>query len=187
MKCPFLLATALFCPLFSALAATDVVSTEASPKPVYANILAGDLKVGGGFDISYGDRQATTISLSPSVEYFVADHLSVGGGLTLSHVTSFRSTTWSIGPTATYYFWSQDRIALFFSQGIFVSHSSEGTQDTVTYASSTSQLGADYFIIPSVAFGPALQWRHAFSESTESADIGSQNTYSLIGRFAIHL
>lgn len=82
-------------------------SEEVRPSHTVANILKGNMEVGGtiaigsasGFSGMGGAAATSGFSVAPSFQYFIQDHLSVGGTVNLS---SYGNTYLSVGPAATY-------------------------------------------------------------------------------------
>ncbi len=89
-----------------------------SDSEVSANILKGHMQVGGGFNYrqsspSNGELNSN-YGIYPQVEYFVIDHLSLGG--TLNFFGQNGSTTYTgygIGPSLSYYFYQRNSIATY--------------------------------------------------------------------------
>lgn len=171
--------------LISSARAAEVSVTSTAP---LTSIEEGRLKLGGGVDFTYGDRQKGVLSISPMAEYFVSDRLSLGGTFNLSQTFGEGLSYWSIGPSATYYFLKQDRWAAYFSQSLTYSRVAGSGPDPLHLGAfvSTSKLGVEYFLTRSVSFGPAFQWRHTFADLADSLRLPSQNTYSLVGQFSIY-
>ena len=112
----------------------------------HAQLTKGNWMVGGNGSFSTGsynlggnDTKTTSLSLSPSIGYFIADRFPVGLRLNLSnyHDTSFNATTGSsaignnfslsIGPFARYYFFKQvDRpVNLFVEANYSIGYNTE--------------------------------------------------------------
>lgn len=84
----------------------------------------GSLQVGGSASVSSAktsgsDSRTTSLTLAPTVLYFAQHGLAVGGSLLLSHTSQdgASGTTWSIGPSAAYYFDTGDESLHPFVQG----------------------------------------------------------------------
>jgi hypothetical protein len=99
------LLTGFFSATFAAPAElrTDSNLSESLIEP---RINHGDVMVGGSVGLSYSTYSRLSLELTPALEYFIGDRLSIGGtaGIWLSE--SVRSYT--LGPSATYYFWRAD-------------------------------------------------------------------------------
>jgi len=175
--------TLLFLPAAS-FASTEL-TTSVAP---LTGIEQGKIKAGGGFDLSYGENQKLTLNISPTAEYFVTDRLSLGGTFSLAIPFGTGLSYYSIGPSATFYFWKQERLAASFSESVaYARLSGVGYPPVSTGALiSTTKLGVEYFFTPSVSFGPAFQWRHAFTDVGDSLLVPSQNTYSVVGQFSLY-
>jgi hypothetical protein len=147
------------------------------------NIHKGNIAAEGSASISFyapsGRASSTAISVSPSLQYFVVDHLSIGGSLSYHHYSGSDGwTSWGIGPSITWHFWSTGHLSVFASEEIFLN---KGT-NLNWYGSNTAGLGMNYFITPSVAIGPLLQTYYQFENSELPSAFGT----SLIGKFSIY-
>jgi hypothetical protein len=142
----------------------------------FGNIKTGNVEAGGSIALNVY-RGNSSFSMSPSIEYFVEDHLSVGGQLVLLSSSDYNS--FGFGPSATYYFLIQDRWAPFVNANIIFSHNNLGSDHSTDYEVG---VGSRYFITPSVTFGPSL----IYDLNTNAS--GSTNGYlTLLGSFAIFL
>jgi hypothetical protein len=153
------------------------------------NIHQGDFYTGGSFSLSYNkssDFSQTTVSLIPSLQYFVVDRLSVGGDFYVTHTsTDSGSTTLGFGPAATYHFFADDKWSAYVGAGALynkLSFNSSAFSD-VNYFSVSGKLGLNYFFTPSVALGPELYYTHTFNTDTY---VG-YNQYNLLIGFGIYL
>ena len=63
-----------------------------------------------------GGDASTTVTLSPSIGYFVANNLAIGASVSLQSTEG--TTIYSILPTASYYFETQSQIRPFVELGI---------------------------------------------------------------------
>lgn len=85
-----------------------------------AQTAAGSMMIGGGFEITSVKPEAgtasTSISVNPSLAYFMSDGLAIGVGLSLGKTET--SSDFGIGPFARYYkFVGDDKKFAFFGQG----------------------------------------------------------------------
>jgi hypothetical protein len=162
-----------------------VISAHAEDKFI-GNINAGDWAVGGSLTaLHHSGANQTSYNLfgvSPSVQYFVIDRLSVGGYVNYTHYAFQRSNIendWSIGPIATYHFLTAGtNLAFYVSGSMNYTHTNtaydpltdssgaviiNGTSDSTSHWQSVLAVGANYFFTPSVALGPGVSWVHDFS------------------------
>jgi hypothetical protein len=134
----------------------------------------GSLMVGGSAFVgsqSHGDdERTTTISLAPALQFFVIPGLAVGGDLryTRSSRDEFTSSSYVIGPAATYYF-VRDGAAIqpFVTASVgFGSSSIEGFQDSESSVTAY-QGGAGVLFLLNEAVGLDVQAFY-LSESLEA-------------------
>lgn len=148
-----------------------------------ANINKGNVELNASADLSQTwipNNDFRLLIVGTSAEYFLIDHLSVGGAFALAHAGGvYSSTSWSIGPSATYYFYQQDKLALYTGANFLFT----STNRTSDYFQVEAQLGAKYFITPAVAAGPVVSYGHRFDNN----EIYTTNTLALAFGFAIHL
>ena len=133
---------------------TSAVPTMTSSEISPANIRKGNVAVGGDLGASYSTLGGSTVYLNPSAEYFIADRVSVGGTLTSTLSENYKS--YGIGPSATYYFWNQNKWAASTGFAIRYSNSSSEYDRNSSYWTGVARFGAGYFATPSVSFGPQL-------------------------------
>ncbi|RZA00027.1 MAG: hypothetical protein EOP11_18765 [Proteobacteria bacterium] len=169
----FLLA-ALFCFALSATAAF------AAPK-----INKHDWEVGGGFNFSHLSREENlpskaqnNFSLRGIGQYFLADELSAGAEISVN--ASGGNTYVQAGPIITKYIFVDDKLAPYLSMLPIVVKTASNVPAGYR---STVRAGAKYFLNDSVAVGPALEYSHDW----ESGPYRSQENFSFLGLFSIHL
>ncbi len=133
-----------------ALGANENLSTTYSP----TSLEAGKWRLGSSFDVhGFGPW----FRISPSIERFLTDDLSLG--LTGSMNLCPGCSTWSIGATATYYFWKSGRWAAYVGETLAFKHFGGGV-DSLT---SLTKVGVEYFFSPKVSLSPYLQTEKAFN------------------------
>ena len=104
----------LFTLLLTALLLSSSVISAQAQAPQYAQD-RGVIQIGAATNLtlaiqSVGESSTTNFTIAPTVGYFVIPNLSVSGAISLRVQSqsagnqSSTSTTFSIGPTATYYF-----------------------------------------------------------------------------------
>lgn len=153
-------------------------------KSTYANINRGNVLTGGSFSLTqtwYSATDTMNIGLGVPVQYFLIDRLALGGLVGLSHYR-FGSTKYTdayVGPAATLYFWDAEHIATYadtFLAWDFLHRSDD--QLALGFG-----MGVDYFVTPSVAFGPKVTYTHNFG----MGDRADTNTLRLAAAFRISL
>jgi len=160
---------------------TTLSMSKAQSPSTLANIKEGNMQIGGGFGWANYKSNSTsnsTFQLNPQMEYFLIDHLSLGG--TLSYINQsgdYSFSAYGIGPSASYYFFEQGPIAAYAAQAVSFYKYSDVEKN---FTNGKTSLGMKYFVVPQVAFGVAL-----------SADYGigsdnSTNTTSLGGNFSFY-
>jgi hypothetical protein len=154
------------------------VSYAAAPSaaPEFAHITQGHWIANGG--VSYaktpftgsgvgGVTSYTTLAIVPSLQYFFWDRLALGLNLRFSifNYDVHTETDFDLGPAATYFFWTQERLAAHFTAG-YLFTSAKTTDDSFPSANSSKSggegvlsVGLDYFFSPSVSFGPSFTYR----------------------------
>ncbi|MGE3263077.1 MAG: hypothetical protein AB7K68_14950 [Bacteriovoracia bacterium] len=157
-----------------------------------ANINKGNWEASGSFDFShnfqadwdynsYSNYGKNSLSLGGGAQYFLRDHFSVG--LDASFFSAGRYTNGgSIGPVATYYFMTQERIAPYIQLSPLRVWKMEGTTNQNI---SLARVGTKFFFYDSVAFGPALQYQHTWPRTNYSST--GKDMLSILGLFSIHL
>lgn len=96
-------------PIAAALFVAALVPAAAFAQP--AALSGGSVLLGGQASFSVDsdsetDENATSLTLLPSVQYFVSPGLALGGTLRLTHTSEddFSSTSYGAGPAISYYF-----------------------------------------------------------------------------------
>jgi len=196
-KMMILLSIALFAS-HSAFAASDAPSASAPnltthaartdlPNDFQPNIKSGNLAVGGSFGSGYSTYSNVTFYLNPTLEYFVIDRLSLGGSIYYSNSSTYKS--YGLGPSFSYYFWQQERWAAFFGGGAVYHDTFDGSYYSGYYNYWTAQakLGLNYFVYPTVAFGPFLSYGHTFSNQNSDISVSDSNYGQLLFQFSVFL
>lgn len=132
------------------------VSKMSLPASV-SNIHSGNLNVGGYFDFtkSSGRRNDdAAFSANVNAKYFLIDHLALGLGAGLD-ADPGEDAVASIGPTASYFFWNDGKLAAHVDLGFRI-----GLTDRTVPSFLQSAVGLDYFVAPTVALGPSLFLNH---------------------------
>lgn len=148
------------------------------------NILSGNMEIGGGFSahqFKNNNDSHTQFSIYPQLEYFIFDHLSIGGSLSYFSNSQSQETVsgFGLGPSATYYFMELGNSALYVNQNI----SFFKFADSPYEKSASTSMGSKFFILPQVAFGIAL--KHSFNLSEGNQSNNSTST-SFQGSFSFY-
>lgn len=142
----------------------------------HANIHRGNVALGGNLQAWYSKYSEGHTSLDLTAEYFFTNRFSAGGGISGSLGKDYRS--YGLGPSATYYIWAQDRWSVSTGASLRYSRSSSSYEDDSVW-SAVAKIGADYFITPSVSFGPQLRYHREFGrESNSPYRYGREAAYS---------
>ena len=143
---------------FASRAATEskMAMPRATQLTELPNVNKGNWAVGGDFGAGYSTTYSQgSLYVNPTAEYFVIDRLSIGGVIQSSFSSDY--TNIGIGPSATWHYWQSDRwtatvgLSAVYSEGNYKKSSFDYSSWT-----GTAKLGANYFITPSVSFGPFL-------------------------------
>jgi hypothetical protein len=165
------LALALMVSFASQAAVGPQMMSEASASATSANINSGNWNVGGYFDFTknsgayYDDVE---FSASLTAKYFLINRLAlgIGGGVDAGPGESAAA---SVGPAASYFFWSDGKLAAHADLGFRY-----GLTDTTVPWFITSQIGVNYFFTPSVAMGPSVYLNHYSSRYADFQRYGAQ-------------
>ena len=149
----------------------------------FGNINKGNIQADGAASVSNyaptGQTSSFIVVVSPSVQYFVMNRVSIGGSLYFQHYSS--GASWNalgIGPSATWHFWSEGHLSASVSDGLTVNENTNSRW----YLNNSTGLGLNYFITPSVAIGPALVVSYQFS----SLDLPAALNTSVVVKFSIY-
>jgi hypothetical protein len=128
-----------------------------------AQTLKGDRMVGGSASFSVSEEN-TSLSLSPSMSWFVVNNLAIGGTVDYSYGrSSFSSDSFSyltksnsiyLGPSIRYYFTKEGRLGCFSFAGFGVRsgyYNYNGEKENATAFSGGIGVGLSYFITEQVA------------------------------------
>ena len=127
-----------------------------------------------------GGDASTTVTLTPSVGYFIADNLSLGASLSLLSTEDL--TTISALPTATYYFETGSNVKPLISLGIgYASISFDDGYDDDTYGGLALGVGAGmvFLINQNVGLNIGIQY------SRNDFDYGVVNTFGGVLGFSV--
>ena len=153
----------------------------------FGNIHKGNLQTGGTINFSHGWQTGSSflsLQISSPTEYFLLDHLSLGGTVSYFHSggPSYNYDSFGVGPSGTYYFWTQDHLAAYLGEEFSYNKTSGSSIYTSYCFNSRTKLGVKYFLTPSVAIGPSIEYTHQFGRQ----EIPTADSISLIGAFSIH-
>lgn len=123
-----------------------------------------------------GGDASTTVTLSPSIGYFVANNLAIGASVSLQSTEG--TTVYSILPTASYYFETQSQIKPFVDLGLgYANISADG--DNFGGLALGAGAGIVYLFNQNVGLNVGLQYlRNDF-------DVGVINTFGGMMGFSI--
>lgn len=164
----------------SSLLRAETLTTTSIPAPVVSAeevLKAGRLQLGGGFGWSQ-IRDSSFHYISPSVQYFVTDSLSLGATLSYSSSDDGFSST-RLGPALNYYFYSKNQMAFYLGQEISLSKYS-GMESNDLSQSGVTSLGTRIFLNENVAFGISLNRSYSLVNDEDFSD-----STSLGGNFSI--
>jgi hypothetical protein len=149
----------------------------------------GMWQLGGGGNFHVGNTWFTTsgnstfeLNFAVSPEYFVSDSLSLGlkTGVTYdSYNVGPSSSVWRLGPSATYYFAVLSRVAYYAN---FNAQYHNSTSASHSYTANPG-LGLNFFVTPSVAIGPVLEYSHRFG----TGQMHDANTVDLSAYITVYL
>jgi hypothetical protein len=157
-------------PMLLGLVAFSSLSSRAEePGSGPATVTAGHWDLGGSVSFSSttysNDTSDKSFTFNLPLQYFVADHVSVGGNFRLnadSPASGVNTTTTSIGPIATWYFWTQGRWASYV-QGFAGWRNNSRLGSRPFFGGS---LGLLRFVTESWGVGPSISVNHRASTDT---------------------
>ena len=160
------------------VAAPAPATTTASATSSFTNTNRNDWSIAAsGFGIGVTSAAGLTLSVSPQVEYFVHDGISVGGTFGFATATTaIGSTSLSVGPSATWHFWSEDKLSayggtsLIFSNLTGVAGSDVGTSLDVNG-------GVNYNFAPWFGVGPRVNYSLVSSAAGTGGLVANLNLY----------
>lgn len=167
-------------------ALTAPISESVSASTFEPKVNQGDIMVGGSLGFAYHTFSRLTFELNPTIEYFVVDRLSLGGTVGLSF--SEYSNSYLVGPSATYYFWKEDRLTANVGAELRIGRYEYDSYDsgrvTKTATLGRFRLGLNYFLTPEVSVGPVFTLDKRFGEGAFASAIDNG---TLKVQFQIHL
>jgi hypothetical protein len=150
----------------------EAVNIQHSVRP---NIYKGALNMAGSLTLGSDEFGNSYTQVSPMATYFIMPQLAVGASV---EINSYSGTSnYTLGPIADYYFFHRDRLAASGGAGLFFynnTHTGSGQ-----YYIGQVNAKFDYFLTPSVAFGPGFFFNLPFS-----APSGVKSNYKLTGIFS---
>ncbi len=136
--------------------------------------------------ISGADASVTTLQLAPSLDYFVAPQLSVGGSVfaTYSSLETGHSTNLGIGPRVGYNFPLSDLVSVWPKIGFSVSHTNESRDVAIagatTVSQSTSNTAVALNLFAPLMFHPAQHFFAGFGPYLD-ADLSGDTKATTVG------
>jgi hypothetical protein len=140
-----------------AMASVDASTPESDASSSSANIQSGNWNAGGNLSFTQdyqGGLNETSYSASVNSEYFLINRLALGMVVGFE-AREERKTSANLGPSATFFFWNEGKIASFVG-GAFQVGLTEGSWRSIAQAN----LGLEYFLVPTVALGPSVYINH---------------------------
>lgn len=160
--------------ILSSVLLPAALAAQEAPKSAIAK---GSLLVDGSAflaRVNYDNNNpgSTIITISPSILYFAANKLAIGGNVTLGHSSTGDnvSTIWSIGPEVRYYFAQLQAKTLPFIQGSFgigrTAFSGPPANFNVSNTTLDGSAGVTWLLVPHVGVtGEAFAQRSASEAS----------------------
>ena len=122
------------------------------------NLHVGNKKVSFLMGYSYSTVGGGVTYLDVNHQWFLTDRFALGPSLTYRGTQL--STLVGIGPAASWYFYSEKKLGVYLGEEL--TFNSFGNSNG-SYLYSSTSLGLDYFIVPSVAFGPVVSFTKGFA------------------------
>jgi len=143
----------------SATLAQTLLSNTSSKN--IANMNANHFSItASSLGLGYSSAAGFLFAISPKVEYFVLDRVSVGGRVGVSTASGgyFGASAFEIGPSATYYFWENNRFAAY-GTGAFLFQSVPAVSGMNSLANYKLEVagGVNYSFFSWFAAGPSLR------------------------------
>jgi hypothetical protein len=116
----------------------------------------------GELGLGYSNVQGFLFAALAQYQYFVIDRLSVGGGAFYRNFgpRDRRFENYGAGPSASWYFWTSRDWFAALGQNLIFSHYN-GPRENVSFTTTTSSLGLNYFLGERTALGVSLNYSHA--------------------------
>ncbi len=167
---------------------TSVAETTPEATTEMPNINKGNVAVAGSLGLAYSSYTGAIYFLNPSAEYFVLNSFSVGG--TVQSTISKHSRSFGMGPSLSYYFWQNKKWASYIGAGaLYTTVRTENISNQYTavsqYWSANGTLGLNYFLTPSVSFGPVFNYDYTFPDDNPKSVGSSYST--LIFKLSVFL
>ena len=147
------------------------------------NLREGNIAVSvdSTLSITLPNKGDNTTQLYLGAEYFLKDAFSLGGAFGVNSTNV--ANTFTLGPSASYYFWNQGKLAAGAHTGLLLANSSpkSGGSNT-TYFNFNLGASGHYFIIPAISVGPEAALRFFFGNEQLSRNF----EFALLGRFNIY-
>jgi hypothetical protein len=140
------------------------VTSEFSTTSSFAKIMTGNLSISTN-KIAFGFGQYGNFSISPNVEYFIADRVALGATFGFSTGSISSSTSLLFGPSVTYHFIDYKKASAYVGASYVVADLVRGI-DQVNFDTNgmTFHLGMNYNFTPSFGMGPRLKYANAEKE-----------------------
>jgi opacity protein-like surface antigen len=139
----------------------------------FAQIQKGNAMVGGSAGFQNGD-DATQVSLSPKVGYFVIDKLAIGASLDVEFAKAGddKSTSFGLSPFARYYLTDGTPLKVFGEAGFGIARIKiSGFDDTFKSNQIGLGIGASYFLNDNVAVDAIFGYNSFQLEDADRSNI----------------
>jgi hypothetical protein len=159
---------------FAGLSSASAQEAAATDTTTALPLNMGDWEIGGAASFTRDVRtNQRYLSLTPHAEYFFVNRFSAGGTVEYTD-DNILGTTYGIGPSATYYITHTEHMAVSIDQSIMWSKPYDGDN----YVRGATGLALDYFVTPSIAFGPALRAYYYFNGGLNKPDDAVQLAFN---------
>jgi hypothetical protein len=185
-----LLLLIMFCFCFYTFAfhvkANEQASTEQDKQNEFQPLIKkGNIGAGGSASIAYSTYSNFIYNISPNLEYFLIDRLSLGG--TANYTVTSGQKSLSLGPSFTYYFCQSGRWIPLTGLGLYYTDifSSSYYSSDFNYWNGKAKLGINYFLTPSIAIGSVFEYYRTFFN--KSSGVQDTDSGQILFQFFIYL
>ena len=121
-------------------------------------IVQGHAQVAGGLHYIAQDKHNSDFNVSPGLEYFLVDRISLGASANLdwNKVADQTNFTHTLSPALTWYFLDLNPVVLFAHQTVDFGVASKASHPT----GFTTSAGASIFFNKYVSFAPEVTWHY---------------------------
>jgi len=144
----------------SASAYTESVVEDGFGQP-YANVGRGGLLIGLATGAGWNSDAGRVSSISPQIEYFFIDQLSVGLSGRMQMQPNVKPN-YFFGPSLTFYFWGMEKWSASAGAKYYLSR----TGDSLVLST-----GLNYHLSENFAIGPRVNWESDFTSVSFTGDL----------------